>query len=153
MNIQHGKYKEHSLKGVTGFLLGLEYTNPRSLGKALSEIKPTIYWVSECGMKSVVWLADVTVLPTNYSERLARLAAFNTEDTGGKCERCKANGTLYQVNVRNGFQLICFACTKFGSQVSAKAIEAESRAVFTIKKRQQEMNRRFRELRAQRKAA
>src|SRR5215467_8057751 len=100
MNIQHCKYKEHSLKGEAGFLLGLEYSNPRSLGKALSEIKPVIYWLSECGTKSIVWIVDATVLPTNYRERLARLAAFNTEGTSGKCERCRATGTLYHVNVR-----------------------------------------------------
>ncbi len=154
----HGKLARRKLGGLDGFLLGLQYQNLDSLGKALSELRATIYWLPESGTKTIVWLHRDAAgkLPELLSDRIARLSRFEVKQTGYACERCKKVATPYLVNIKNGVRLVCLAHSPYKSPLDTRAIEAESRAVREIKKRQKLMAERPKALHAKtltRKAA
>ena len=93
----HGKLAAKTLKGIDGYLLALQYKNPASLGKALSELGGEIYWLPPENDRAVIWLSldAAKKLPQKFSDRLTYLAQFDVVETKRPCDRCKKQDVLY----------------------------------------------------------
>jgi len=127
----HGKLKRKTLNGVDGFLLALQYSNPASLGKALSALGGTIYWLPPENDRVLIGLSTEAILslPRQFSERLAYLAQFEVAETKQTCDRCKNKDVLY-AGGKYGYplRLLCFECSRFASATSDKACTARAEA-------------------------
>jgi hypothetical protein len=130
-NYPHGKLAAKQLQGIDGYLLALQYSNPASLGKALSALGGKIYWLPPENDRGVIWLnADAAhKLPHRFLDRRSYLAQFEVAETKRTCDRCKNNDVLY-AGGKYGYpvRLLCFECSPFASATSDKACAAREEA-------------------------
>jgi hypothetical protein len=127
----HGKLAAKTLKGIDGFLLGLQYKNVASLGRALGALGGTIYWLPAENDRAVIWLDAESArrLPPQFRERLSYLAQFEVAETKRTCDRCEKKHVLYAAG-KYGYpiRLLCFECSRFASATSDKASAAREEA-------------------------
>jgi hypothetical protein len=128
----HGKLTARPLHGIDGYLLALQYSNPVSLGRALSALAGEVYWLPPENNRAVIWLDAEAArkLPPQFAERLSYLAQFEVVETKRMCDRCKKKGVLY-AGGKYGYpvRLLCFECSRFASSTSEKACAAREEAV------------------------
>jgi len=99
-----------------GYLLGLQYANPLSLGKALAQFGGIIYFLGAESDCAIIWLDDQSArkLPSNYSERLKFLGQFEqAEKVVGKCEKCKEKVSQLFNSGRKNVLLTCLKCSPY----------------------------------------
>jgi hypothetical protein len=126
-----GKLAAKRLHGIDGFLLALQYSNPASLGKALSGLGGEIYWLPPENDRALVWLSEYATrkMPHPFSERLSYLAQFEVAEIKRTCDRCKKKDVLYAAG-KYGYtvRLLCFKCIRLASATSDKALAAREEA-------------------------
>jgi len=127
----HGKLAAKQLHGTSGYLLALQYSNPASLGKALSALAGEVYWLPPENDRAVIWLNTESArrLPHQFAERLSFLAQFEVAETKRTCDRCKKKDFLY-AGGKYGYpiRLLCFECSPIASATSDKACAAREEA-------------------------
>lgn len=127
----HGKLAVKQLHGTNGYLLALQYSNPASLGKALSALAGEVYWLRPENNRAVIWLDAESArrLPHQFAERLSYFAQFEVAETKRTCDRCKKKDVLYAAG-KYGYpvRLLCFECSRFASSTSEKACAARKEA-------------------------
>jgi hypothetical protein len=144
----HGKLSPKTLHGNEGYLLALQYKNPRSLGKALRALRGLNYWTPAENDRAAIWLSEDAArkLPHRLSERLAYLAEFEEQEkVVGKCEKCKANVSDLLNIGRKQVLLTCLKCSPY-KDGTTKASRARFEAVKVLAQRENK----FKELRASR---
>jgi hypothetical protein len=127
----HGKLDAKTLHGIDGCLVALQYSNPVSLGKALSALGGEIYWLPPENDRALIWLdvESTRRLPEKFGDRVKYLAQFDVAETSRPCDRCKQRNVLY-ASGKYGYpvRLLCFKCSRLSSTTSDTASAAREEA-------------------------